>query len=76
MMKTFADWLQTPIGLFVRDIVEGGVSGAAAAVLALNLDMTSPKGILVAAISGFSAAAIAAARRALINVAAKPTPTP
>jgi hypothetical protein len=34
-MTKFADWLNSPVGQFVRDIVEGGVSGAAAAVLAL-----------------------------------------
>lgn len=68
-MKAFADWLNSPVGQVVRDIVEGGIAGAVAAVLALNLDVTTPKGIVLAAVTGFIAAAIAVARRKLVDIA-------
>lgn len=74
-MKQFADFIQTPLGQFVRDIVEGGLSGAAGAVLALNLDVTTPRGILLAAATGFIGAAIAVARRKLVDVAQAPAAT-
>lgn len=75
-MKGIADWLNSPIGQVVRDIVEGGISGAVAAVLALNLDVTTPKGITVAAVTGFISAAIAVARRKLVDIAQTPKPAP
>jgi hypothetical protein len=68
-MTKFADWLNSPVGQFVRDIVEGGVSGAAAAVLALQLDVATPRGVAVAAATGFIGAAIAVARRKLVDLA-------
>lgn len=67
MLTRFADFIQTPVGQFLRDVVEGGVSMAVAAVLALNLDVTTPKGLLAAALSGFVGGVIAVARRRLVD---------
>lgn len=69
MLTKFADALQTPAGQFVRDILEGAVSGAAASVLALNLDVTTPKGVALAAATGAIGAVIAVARRKLVDLA-------
>jgi len=60
-------WLGTPVGRFVRDLVEGAIAGAVAAVVALQLDVATPQVILVAALTGAIAAAIAVARRAIVN---------
>jgi hypothetical protein len=68
-------WLGTPIGRFVRDVVEGAIAGAVAAVVALQLDVATPKVILVAAVTGAIAAAIAVARRAIVNTVSPPAPT-
>lgn len=73
-MKALTDFLQSPIGLFVRDVIEGGISGAVAAVLALNLDVTSPKALIAVAVTGFVGAAIAVARRKLLELAPAPKP--
>ena len=69
-----AQWLNSPIGQVVRDIIEGGIAGAVAAVVALQLDVATPQVIAMAAITGFVAAAIAVARRKLIS-ASPPPPT-
>ena len=58
-------WLGSPIGQVVRDIIEGGIAGAVAAVVALQLDVATPQVILMAVVTGFIAAAIAVARRKL-----------
>jgi hypothetical protein len=68
-------WLGTPIGRFVRDVVEGAIAGAVAAVVALQLDVATPKVILVAAVTGAIAAAIAVARRAIVNTVSPTGPT-
>jgi hypothetical protein len=60
-------WLSSPIGQVVRDIVEGGIAGAVAAVVALQLDVATPQVILLAVVTGFVAAAIAVARRKLVS---------
>lgn len=65
-MKSFAVWINFASRAGIRDIVEGGVSGAVAALLALQLDVASPKGIIPAAAAGFIAAAIAVTRRKLV----------
>lgn len=57
----------SPIGQVVRDIVEGGIAGAVAAVVALQLDIATPQVILMAVVTGFIAAAIAVARRKLLG---------
>jgi F0F1-type ATP synthase assembly protein I len=72
-LKELVAWLGTPVGRFVRDLVEGAIAGAIAAVVALQLDVTTPKVILVAAITGAIAAVIAIARRAIVN-SVSPTP--
>jgi hypothetical protein len=70
-------WLTTPIGQFVRDVIEGGIAGAVAAVVALQLDVATPQVIAMATITGFVGAAIAVARRKLISVSpTSPTSTP
>lgn len=66
-MNALTDFAKTPVGLFVRDLIEGGVSTAVAAVLALNLDVTSARGIFAAALAGFIGGVIAAARRKLVT---------
>jgi len=71
-MKELVGWTGTPIGRFVRDLVEGAIAGAVAAVVALQLDVATPKVILAAAITGAIAAVIAVARRAIVNTV---TPT-
>jgi len=71
-MKELVGWTDTPIGRFVRDLVEGAIAGAVAAVVALQLDVATPKVILAAAITGAIAAVIAVARRAIVNTV---TPT-
>ena len=72
-----AQWLNSPIGQVVRDIIEGGIAGAVAAVVALQLDVATPQVILMAVITGFIAAAIAVARRKLVSGSAPPpTSTP
>lgn len=75
-MKALTDFVQTPVGLFIRDVIEGGISTAVAAVLALNLDVATPKGLLTAALAGFIGGAIAVARRKLIDIAQTPKPVP
>jgi hypothetical protein len=60
-------WLNSPIGQVVRDIIEGGIAGAVAAVVALQLDVATPQVILMAVVTGFIAAAIAVARRKLVG---------
>ena len=60
-------WLSSPIGQVVRDIIEGGIAGAVAAVVALQLDVATPQVILMAVVTGFIAAAIAVARRKLVG---------
>jgi hypothetical protein len=74
-MKGLVAWLGTPVGRFVRDVVEGAIAGAVAAVVALQLDVATPKVILVAAVTGAIAAAIAVARRAIVNTVSPTTPT-
>lgn len=70
-----AQWLNSPIGQVVRDVIEGGIAGAVAAVVALQLDVATPRGIAMAAITGFVAAAIAVARRKLISTSLPPPAT-
>ena len=72
-MRGFALWLNSPVGQVIRDIVEGGIAGAIAAVIALQLDVATPQVIMVAALTGFISAAIAVARRKLVG-ANVPTP--
>jgi len=67
-----AQWLNSPIGQVVRDVIEGGIAGAVAAVVALQLDVATPRVIAMAAITGFVAAAIAVARRKLISMSSPP----
>lgn len=74
MVTRFADLIQTPIGQFLRDLVEGGISMAVSAVLVLNLDITTPKGIIAAATAGFTGGVIAVARRKLVDIAGTKTP--
>jgi hypothetical protein len=62
------------IGRFVRDLVEGAIAGAIAAVVALQLDVATPQVILVAAVTGAIAAIIAVARRAIVNAVSPSTP--
>jgi uncharacterized membrane protein YeaQ/YmgE (transglycosylase-associated protein family) len=65
-------WLNSPIGQVIRDIIEGGIAGAVAAVVALQLDVATPQVILMAAITGFVGAAIAVARRKLVSTTSTP----
>ena len=67
-------WLGTSIGQIVRDIIEGGIAGAVAAVVALQLDVATPQVILMAVVTGFIAAAIAVARRKLTGTNVPPPP--
>ena len=67
-----AQWLNSPIGQVVRDVIEGGIAGAVAAVVALQLDVATPRVIAMAAITGFVAAAIAVARRKVISMSSPP----
>jgi uncharacterized membrane protein YeaQ/YmgE (transglycosylase-associated protein family) len=69
-------WLNSPIGQVIRDIIEGGIAGAVAAVVALQLDVATPQVILMAAITGFVGAAIAVARRKLVSMSPSPPSTP
>ena len=41
-MKDLVAWLGTPVGRFIRDLVEGAIAGAIAAVVALQLDVATP----------------------------------
>ena len=66
-MRDFALWLNSPVGQTIRDIVAGGIAGAIAAVVAVQLDVPTPKVILAAAVTGFISAAIAVARRKLVG---------
>jgi hypothetical protein len=68
-------WLGTSFGQVVRDIVEGGIAGAVAAVVALQLDVATPQVILMAVVTGFIAAAIAVARRKLTGTNVPPPPS-
>jgi uncharacterized membrane protein YccC len=68
-------WLSSPIGQVVRDIIEGGIAGAIAAVVALQLDVATPQVILMAVVTGFIAAAIAVARRKLMGPDVPPPPS-
>jgi len=74
-VKELVAWFGTPIGRFVRDLVEGAIAGAVAAVVALQLDVATPKVILVAFLTGAIAAAIAVARRAIVNTVSPTAPT-
>jgi hypothetical protein len=74
-MKELVAWLGTPVGRFVRDLVEGAIAGAIAAVVALQLDVATPQVILVAALTGAIAAVIAVARRAIVNTVSPTAPT-
>ena len=74
-MKELVAWLDTPVGRFIRDVVEGAIAGAVAAVVALQLDVATPKVILAAAVTGAIAAAIAVARRAIVNTVSPTAPT-
>ena len=74
-MKDLVAWLGTPVGRFVRDLVEGAIAGAIAAVVALQLDVATPQVILVAALTGAIAAVIAVARRAIVNTVSPTAPT-
>ena len=65
-------FFSTSIGQVVRDIIEGGIAGAVAAVVALQLDVATPQVILMAVVTGFIAAAIAVARRKLLGTNAPP----
>ena len=51
----------------IRDIIEGGIAGAVAAVIALQLDVATPQVIALALLTGFISAAIAVARRKLLG---------
>ena len=73
-MRGFALWLNSPVGQVIRDIVEGGIAGALAAVLALQLDVATPQVIWAALLTGFISAAIAVARRKLVATSL-PAPT-
>ena len=70
-----AQWLNSPIGQVVRDVIEGGIAGAVAAVVALQLDVATPRVIAMAALTGFIAAAIAVARRKLVSTNLPPPPS-
>ncbi len=48
-MKELVAWTATPVGRFVRDLVEGAIAGAIAAVVALQLDVATPQVIIAAA---------------------------
>jgi len=74
-VKQLVSWLGTPVGRFVRDLVEGAIAGGIAAVVALQLDVATPKVILVAFLTGAIAAAIAVARRAIVNTVSPTAPT-
>ena len=63
------------MGRFFRDLLEGAIAGAIAAVVALQLDATTPQAILFAALTGAIGATIALARRKL-SERAGPTPAP
>ena len=71
-------FFNSSIGQVVRDIIEGGIAGAVAAVVALQLDVATPQVILMAVVTGFIAAAIAVARRKLVgsNVPQPPSTPP
>ncbi len=73
-MKEPVAWLGTPVGRFIRDLVEGAIAGAIAAVVALQLDVATPQVILLAAVTGAIAAIIAVARRAIVNAVSPATP--
>jgi hypothetical protein len=66
-MKQFAASLNSPVGQVIRDIIEGGIAGAVAAVIALQLDVATPQVIALALLTGFISAAIAVARRKLLG---------
>src|SRR3989475_2380640 len=74
-VRELVAWLGTPVGRFVRDLVEGAIAGAIAAVVALQLDVATPQVILVAALTGAIAAVIAVARRAIVNTVSPTAPT-
>ena len=63
------------MGRFLRDLAEGAIAGAIAAVVALQLDVTTPQAILFAALTGAIGAIIAVARRKLAERAGT-TPPP
>ena len=72
-----AQWLNSPVGQVIRDVIEGGIAGAVAAVVALQLDVATPQVIAMAVVTGFIAAAIAVARRKLVSTnLPPPTSTP
>lgn len=74
-MKELVDFLGTPVGRFLRDLVEGAIAGAIAAVVALQLVVATPKVILAAAVTGAIAAVIAVARRAIVERVSPTAPT-
>lgn len=73
-MRGLAQWLNSSVGQVIRDIIEGGIAGAIAAVVALQLDVATPQVIAMAVITGFIAAAIAVARRLLVGNNLPPPP--
>jgi hypothetical protein len=74
-MRGFSLWLNSPVGQVIRDIVEGGIAGAVAAVIALQLDVATPQAIAMALLTGFISAAIAVARRKLVGANVSPPPS-
>lgn len=57
--------MQAALLKFATDLVSAGISAAAVAVLALNLDATDARTVALAATIGFLNGVINAARRAL-----------
>ena len=55
-MRQLAGWLNSPVGQVIRDIIEGGIAGAIAAVIALQLDVATPQAIAMALLTGFISA--------------------
>ena len=51
-MRQLAGWLNSPVGQVIRDIIEGGIAGAVAAVIALQLDIATPQAIAMALLTG------------------------
>jgi hypothetical protein len=63
------------VGQVIRDVIEGGIAGAIAAVVALQLDVATPQVIVAAVVTGFISAAIAVARRKLVGANVPPPPS-
>lgn len=64
------------MGQVIRDVVEGGIAGAIAAVVALQLDVATPQVIIAAVVTGFISAAIAVARRIVVGANVPPPTQP